>query len=399
MMKKRIIIVTKFYYRRGGDCIYALNLEKLLREQGHDVAVFAMQYGDNEESRWAEYWPAEVNFGGGAKEKLSAVRRTLGMGDVRKAFARLLKDFKPDIVHLNNIHSYISPMVGEMAHKAGVRVVWTLHDYKLLCPAYSCLRDGKPCELCFNSKLPVVKTRCMKGSLAASAVAYLEARRWNRRKLEKNTDTFICPSSFMASKMRQGGFKESKLLTLSNFISPEMKMKYSSRKATPTPDDYYCYIGRLSDEKGVETLLMAATRLPYKLKVTGDGPLAEKLTKKYAGCKNIEFTGKVSADKVHDILSKARLSVMPSECYENNPLGVIESFCAGTPVVGAEIGGIPELVTDDRGITFKSGDADSLIKAIETAWNKAFDRESIQDKALEEFSPSTYYSHLEDIYF
>lgn len=398
MMKKRIIIVTKFYYRRGGDCIYALNLEKLLREQGHEVAVFAMDYSENDQSRWAEYWPSAVEFGGGVKSKLTALRRTLGMGDVRKAFARMLKDFRPNTVHLNNIHSYLSPVVGEMAHKAGARVVWTLHDYKLLCPAYSCLRDGKPCELCFSSKMPVVKTRCMKGSLAASAVAYLEARRWNRRRLEKNTDTFICPSSFMASKMHQGGFDASKLMTLSNFISPEMMQKYSSRKATSSPDDYYCYIGRLSEEKGVETLLEAAARLPYRLKVTGNGPLAEKLMEKYAGHDNIEFTGLVDADTVHDILSNARLSVMPSECYENNPLGVIESFCAGSPVAGAAIGGIPELVTADRGVTFESGNADALAEAIEKAWNATFDREAIQRKALEEFSPATYYSRLEEIY-
>ena len=104
-MKKRILIVTKFYYRRGGDCIYAMNLERLLLQQGHDVAVFAMQYPENEDSRWAEYWPSQVDFSGGVRGKIDAVRRTLGMGDVRSAFARMLADFRPDVVHLNNIHS------------------------------------------------------------------------------------------------------------------------------------------------------------------------------------------------------------------------------------------------------------------------------------------------------
>ena len=397
-MKKRILIVTKFYYRRGGDCIYAMNLERLLLQEGHDVAVFAMQYPENEDSRWAEYWPSQVDFSGGVRGKIDAVRRTLGMGDVRSAFARILADFRPDVVHLNNIHSYLSPVVASMARKAGARVVWTLHDYKLLCPAYSCLRNGKPCELCFDSKINVLKTRCMKGSIAASGVALLEAWRWNRGRLQRDTDAFICPSGFMASKMKQGGFDESRLHRLCNFVAPEMIDTYASTPAASAPGDYYCYIGRLSAEKGVATLIEAASRLPYKLKVTGDGPLADELRHRYADCKNIEFLGRVDATAVHDLLTSARFSVMPSECYENNPLGVIESFCAGTPVVGAEIGGIPELVTPDRGVTFTSGSVDSLMAAINEAWEKPFDRAAIQRKALEEFSPEAYYEALSKLY-
>ncbi len=397
-MKKKILIVSKFYYRRGGDCIYAMNLERLLLDQGHEVAVFAMQFPENEPSRWAEYWPAQVDFGGGLRGKIDAVRRTMGMGDVRDAFARLLADFRPDVVHLNNIHSYLSPVVASMARRAGVRVVWTLHDYKLLCPAYSCLRDGSPCEICFDSKLNVLKTRCMKGSLAASGVALLEAWKWNRRRLQRDTDIFICPSSFMAQKMRQGGFDESGLRHLCNFVAPEMIETYATTPATTAPADYYCYIGRLSSEKGVGTLLEAASRLPYRLKVTGDGPLAKELRDRYSGCRNIEFLGRVDASTVHDILSHARFSVMPSECYENNPLGVIESFCAGTPVVGARIGGIPELVTPQRGLTFASGDVNDLVRAISKAWDAPFDRHAIQRTALEEFSPEAYYAHLRSIY-
>lgn len=397
-MKKRVIIVTKFYYRRGGDCIYALNLERMLREHGHETAIFAMDYGENGTSEWSGYWPEEVSFGGGIGAKLKAVKRTLGMGDVKARFARLLDEFRPDVVHLNNIHSYLSPVVGAMAHRRGIRVVWTLHDYKLLCPAYSCLRDGKPCELCFHGKLPVLKTRCMKGSAAASAIALMEAWRWNRKRLQHDTDLFICPSAFMAGKMRQGHFDGDKLTTLSNFIAPEMIESYRRVDPSAAARDYYCYIGRLSAEKGVATLLKAAADLPYKLIVTGDGPLAETLRKEYGHCDNIEFTGRVDADRVRDIASGARMSVMPSECYENNPLGVIESFCAGTPVVGAAIGGIPELATDGRGVTFESGNAESLKAAVAAAWDKPWDNAAIQRRALDEFSPERYYKRLSEIY-
>lgn len=398
-MKQRVLIVTKFYYRRGGDCIYAMNLEGLLRVHGHETAVFAMRYPDNVESRWSGFWPVEVAFGGGLTAKLKAVRRALGMDDVVRQFARILDEFRPDLVHLNNIHSYLSPVVAAMARQRGLRVVWTLHDYKLLCPAYSCLREGKPCELCFNSKLPVLRTRCMKGSMAASIIALFEAWRWNRRRLERYTDCFICPSAFMASKMEQGGFAAEKITTLCNFMAPEMIEAFHRIYSDENqPRDYYCYIGRLSEEKGVATLLKVASRLPYRLVVTGDGPVAESLRREYSGCGNIEFTGHVNTDSIRALLAGARLSVMPSECYENNPLGVIESFCAGTPVVGAAIGGIPELVTPDRGLTFKSGSAEALGFAIAEAWQRPFDNAAIQRKALDEFSPDSYYERLTGIY-
>ncbi|MCM1292062.1 MAG: glycosyltransferase [Bacteroides sp.] len=392
---KKILIVTKFYYRRGGDCIYALNLEKLLRSHGHEVAVFAMQYPENEESQWSSYWPSAVTFGGGVGAKLAAVRRTLGMGDVVSNFKRLMADFKPDVVHLNNIHSYLSPIVASIASKAGAKVVWTLHDYKLLCPAYSCTRDGRPCEICFDKKLNVVKTRCMKGSMAASLIGYVEALRWNRGRLSKATDTFVCPSRFMASKMQQGGFDTAKLRPLCNFLAPEVVDRYAAiDPSAGTDSDYYCYVGRLSSEKGVATLLEAASRLPYKMKVAGDGPLAAQLKERYGKCDNIEFLGRLTPDEVNSLLAGARLSVMPSECYENNPLGVIESLCAGTPVVGARIGGIPELIGDGVGVQFTSGDVDSLCEAVSSAWAIDFDRKAIQRQSLEAFSPDAYYRTL-----
>lgn len=398
-MKKKVLIVNKFYYRRGGDCIYTLNLEELLRRQGHEVAVFAMSYPENVESSWSVYWPKEVNFSGGVGAKVAAVKRTLGMGDVKSAFARLLKDFAPDVVHLNNIHSYLSPVVAQMARKAGAKVVWTLHDNKLLCPSYSCSRDGKPCVICFNNKLNVVKTRCMKGSLAASAIAWIEAEKWNRKRLEAATDVFICPSQFMADNMKKGHFSADKLITLNNFVAPEMIDRYQSIDPTKSSSDYYCYVGRLSHEKGVETLLKAACQKSFSLKVAGDGPLAEQLRSEYEKFGNIEFLGQVSPQQVSDLLANARFSVIPSECYENNPLGVIESLCAGTPVVGAKIGGIPELITDGRGLTFESGNVESLDAALDRAWYSEFDRTEIQKQALKNFSPQTYYSRLiETIY-
>lgn len=400
-MKQRVLIVNKFYYRRGGDCVCAMNLEQLLRSKGHEVAVFAMRYPENEPSQWDSYWPAQVDFAGGESEKLAALRRVLGHGDIKRCFARILKDFRPDVVHLHNIHSYLSPVLAKMAAQRRIPVVWTMHDYKLLCPSYSCLRDGEPCELCFTDKSQVLKLRCMKGSLAASAIALAEARKWNPKDLQKWTSRFICPSAFMATKMASGGFAPEKLATICNFIDPEVatRMERLAPEGSAAPrKPYYCYVGRLSAEKGVGTLLAAAAELPYDLLVAGDGPLGNELRKRYDSCKNIRFLGRLDASKIAILLSQARLSVMPSECYENNPLGVIESLCAGTPVVGANIGGIPELLDEASGVTYTSGSKEELKEAIKRLWERKCDHSALAARSLRRFTSAAHYNQLSRLY-
>ncbi len=399
-MKQRVLIVNKFYYPRGGDCVCTLNLERLLADKGHEVAVYAMEYPDNIPSRWSGYFAPAVDFGAPLKGKLRAAARAMGWGDIRRSFAAILADFKPDVVHLQNIHSYLSPVLAEMACEAGAKVVWTLHDYKPICPSYTCLRDGKPCEECFTSPSAVLRHRCMKGSLAASAVAWAEARKWNRRRLERAVDTFICPSSFLKSKMEQAGYSSDKLRVNCNFIGFDKiaRLGASGDAESPLRRDFYCYVGRMSPEKGLESLLEAASRLPYRLVLAGDGPSLEELRVKYAA-PNIEFVGRKNADQVVDLLREARFSIIPSVWYENNPLGVIESLCAGTPVLGARIGGIPELIDEGHsGLVFESGDADDMARAIRVAFDTPWDNAAIRRSSLARFSPERHYRDLLDAY-
>ena len=237
----------------------------------------------------------------------------------------------------------------------------------------------------------------MKNSLAASALAYLEALRWNRKVLERYTDAFICPSRFMALKMTSGGFNPDKLKVLCNFVDP-VKLEKFRAAGEHTRHDYYCYVGRLSQEKGVATLLEAASHLPYELRVAGDGPLSEELRSRFAHCNNIRFLGRLDASEVSRLLGEARFSVIPSECYENNPLGVIESLCAGTPVVGARNGGIPELINQKSGIIFTPKDVNDLKDAITQAFSRSWDHSAIKADALRLFSPEQHLSQLKSIY-
>lgn len=390
-MAKRVLLVNKFYYPRGGDCVVVLNTEAMLRENGVEAEVFAMEYPDNLPARYQDRFASEVQFGGGVGNQLRALKRTMGMGDVRSHFQAVLDDFKPDVVHLHNIHSYLSPVVGELAHQRGIRVVWTMHDYKLLCPRYDCLSNGKPCELCLTgSKLNVLTHKCMKASLPASAVAWLEAAKWSRRRLESFTDVFLCPSQFMADKMLSSGFDSKRVKVLNNFIDPVKLRLYQGMEGGAMRDNYYCYVGRLSHEKGVADLLAVASRLPYRLKVAGGGPLADELRDKYGACDNIEFLGMLDAQAVVHLLKHARLSVMPSQCYENNPLSVIESLCVGTPVAGAQIGGIPELINPDNGVTFPPFDQAAMERAITMSMSREWDYDKIACLAKQRFSPENH---------
>ena len=390
-MARRVLLVNKFYYPRGGDCVVVLNTEAMLRDSGIEAEVFAMQYPENLPATYQDRFASEVNFGGGVGNLLRAVQRTMGWGDVRDRFEAVLDDFKPDVVHLHNIHSYLSPVVAQLAHRRGIRVVWTLHDYKLLCPRYDCLLDGKPCEKCFTgTKRHVLTNKCMKGSMPASLVAWIEATKWNRRSLEKNTDAFVCPSEFMAGKMRSGGFDAAKLKVLNNFLDPVKLEQYRSVDASAPRQDYYCYVGRLSQEKGVADLLEVASRLPYRLKVAGGGPLEEQLRSKYASCDNIEFMGMLDAVSVARLLASARLSVVPSQWYENNPLSVVESLCAGTPVAGSQMGGIPELINSENGIVFQPFDTETLATAITMSMTREWEHDKIARNALTKFSPESH---------
>lgn len=393
-MSLKVLIVNKFFYPRGGDCICTINLERLLREHGHITAVYSMDYPENIPTQWSSYFAPRVDFSsGGIRARLAAVKRIMGLGDINESFNRILDDFRPDVVHLNNIHSYLSPRLAQLAKRRGIKVVWTLHDYKLICPAYLCLRDDKPCEDCFTTKSGVLKYRCMKGSAAASVLAYIEALKWNRKVLESNVDVFICPSGFMRSEMLKAGFSDNKLAVNCNFLDFD-KANLINIESEKLREPYYCYVGRLSEEKGINLLLRVAETLPFKLKLAGDGPLMQK-----AKSGNIEFLGKLNAVQVCDLLSKATFSVAPSTCYDNNPLSVIESLSLGTPVVGADIGGIPELIEVGKtGLLFEAGNADELTKAINGAFNIKWIYNQIKEDSIKRFSADTHYNKLIEIY-
>ncbi|HBC78663.1 MAG TPA: glycosyl transferase family 1 [Bacteroidales bacterium] len=393
----KILISNKYYYPRGGGEIYSIELEKLLIKNGHEVAVFAMEHSNNFESRYSRMFPSEIDINKkDFKNLILSIIRPFGSIGVRINFRRLIKSFKPDIVHLNNIHSQLSPVLAIIARREKIPVIWTLHDHKLLCPRYDCMRNENPCELCFQNKINVIRYRCIKGSLPASLIGYFESIVWNRRKLSKSTNLFLSPSTFLKDNMIKGGFNQKKLKVLHNFIMEDKLAEHISVK-----EGYYCYVGRLSKEKGIETLLKAAVELPqYNLKIIGTGPLEKDLKDRYSK-PHIDFLGFKEWEQLKEILKGAKCMVIPSECYENNPLSIIESLCLGTPVIGAKIGGIPELIeTGVNGYTFGNGDVRDLHSKIIKVYegDDKFNYIGIAEKARAKFNSGYYYRQIFKIY-
>lgn len=382
----RILLCNKFYYRRGGDCIVSMELEKLLKLHGHNVAVFAMDYSENLDSPWKKYWPSNMS-------KQKAFTRPFGDNEVKQKITQLLDNFQPDVVHLHNIHTQLSPIIAKIAHERGIRVVWTLHDTKLVCPCYTCMRDGHWCEECFTDRKAVIKHRCMPGGIIGSTIGYLEAKKWNKEKLQEYTDLFLPPSQFMMDTVVRGGYEARKFRVLCNFIDVEkVKNPCFDKK------DYFVYLGRVNEVKGIRTLCKATDALPYKLIVVGGGELLPELQEQYK-TSDIEFKGQMEWNDFRPIIEGAKFMVLPSEWSENNPLTVIESQSLGTPVLGARIGGIPELIEEGvTGMTFESGNVEDLKEKIELMWNASFNYKAIADNAVKRYSSEAYYEQLMKYY-
>ena len=394
----RIVLVNKFYYNRGGDCIHTITLKELLEKNGHNVAVFSMQYPKNFANEFEDFWPSEVNLGiKTIKNSVKIFSRTLFSSEVKRKWILFLDHFKPDIVHLHNIHTYISPIIAQIAYKRKIPVVWTLHDYKLICPAYSMLRAGSVCELCLEKKWSVVAHRCIKDSFSASLLGYLEALRWNKMVLQKYTKVFISPSRFLKHKMMEFGFEGDKIVQICNFI-PEVKTP--QKKIEIERGDYLVYIGRLSAEKGIQTLLKALSLLPdKKLKIIGGDFLPNLADRHYNNLPNVEFLGFRDWPFICRMLGKAKSIIVPSEWYENNPLSIIESLIQGTPVIGANIGGIPELIDSTNGLLFEAGNVDDLIQKVQMMYHKVdWDYQKISEEAVQKFSEEVFYKKLTSIY-
>lgn len=365
----KVLMVNKFLYPNGGSETYIFKIGDALKEKGHDVQYFGMEHEGRCVGNRVNAYTSDMDFHNASKiEKLTYPLKTIYSKEARQKIRLVLDDFKPDVVHLNNFNYQLTPSVilevVKWRKKTGnrCRIIYTAHDYQLVCPNHMCNNPNthENCEKCLGgSFLNCTKGKCIHKSTAKSAVGTMEAVYWKLKGTYRNIDTFICCSRFMKSKLDSNPLFAPKTVAIHNFIDDIPWID------TPK-EDYVLYFGRYSEEKGVKTLIEAARRLPeVNFVFAGKGPLENLL----GGIENIKNVGFKSGKELSDLIRKSRFSVYPSEWYENCPFSVMESQLYGTPVIGADIGGIPELINVGKtGLLFIPGDVDALCNCVHQLW-------------------------------
>lgn len=401
----RILHVNKFLYRRGGAEGYMEDLASLQTDTGHTVAFFAMDHPSNRASEYERHFPPYLELApppASLLGKAKATARIMYSQSARKGMARVLDEFRPDVVHLHNIYEHLSPSILLPIKARSIPAVMTLHDYKLACPTYQFLDKGAICEACLGGRFHnAALRRCKDGSFASSAVCAAETFFHSVSKAYAPIGRFICPSRFMAEKMRAAGVFPDRLRHVSHFIDTADIVPKS------TAGGPVVFAGRLSAEKGLDVLIEAIAHLGAagRLEVAGDGPERRRLealaTRVAPG--QVRFHGRLDMPDLHALIRSATVVAMPSRWYENQPMIVLESFACGVPVVVSNLGGAPELV-DGRvdGDLVPPNDPSALATALTWFLDRPTDAlvagQAGRAKVEREFSPEKHLQRLTDVY-
>ncbi len=338
----KILMVNKFLYPRGGSESYMLSLSEHLVKLGHEVEFFGMYDDANTVGNRVGLTTQNMDFHSTGLSRFLYPFKILYSLEAKKKIMQVIDAFKPDLVHMNNINFQLTPSIIDGVKKKGLPLVQTVHDYQMICPNHLLYNFEKntPCEACVNhSKFACIRNKCIHGSLVKSILGVIEAHLYAWRKTYKKVDLFICPSRFLEGKLLGAkGYYQGKTKTIHNFINKE-QFHAADRDTKP----YIAFVGRLSKEKGIENLAGAATLLPeYTFAVAGSGPDEALLS----GISNVKLEGFLTGDALTEFVGNAKLLILPSVCYENCPLSILEAHCMGVPVVTMNSGGMAELVQD-----------------------------------------------------
>lgn len=402
----RVLLATTTFYRGNGATTYTLNLADILRANGHEIFFFAMQDERNIPDPNEDLFVSHIDFRHLNDKKsliggLNVLKRAIYSSEARSKFGLLLDRCRPDIVHLQSIHHHITPSIIFEAKKRGLPVVWTLHDYKLICPNTSHVIDwkGELCEACGNhSYYKCVLNRCKKGSLSASAMATIEAYAHRMMRVRDKVDAFISPSEFLRSKHIKRGFNPEKIFHVPLFLPPEVF------RVSQGDQGYLLFIGRLEPLKGIPELLKACAKVP-EVKVKLAGHIAEALVGEIPASlpSNVEYVGVKQGDELVDLLANATAVVLPSLYYENQPFSILEAFACGKPVIASDAGGMTELVDHKkRGLLFTRASVDELAAAMQ--WMAANPAEvqrmgaAALDYVREQHTGAKHYYRIMDVY-
>lgn len=370
----KILMINKYHQITGGaDTDYFATIQ-LLEAAGHQVIPFCMNVEGNLESPYARYFVKSLTYRNWRHVSPTAQLHTFLDGfynlDARRRIDALIEDEKPDLAHVQNILYQLSPSVLEPLWRRNIPILQTLHDYHLVCAGGALYAQGRLSERCnepFQLAACIVR-RCASDSILASAMA-VSAHAFHRltRIYGPRVTAFTSPTRFLANKLIEFGIPPAKL----NVIPHPLETR--GLEPNYTPGTYAVFVGRIVPHKGYETLIRAAAGLHLRVILVGGGPrtatdrLQELIKTSHAG--NVEWVGPQDVSAVADYMRHSKFVIVPSEWYDNFPAVIREAFALGKPVIGARIGGIPELVDAETGILFEAGNAGALRKAMLELWD------------------------------
>ncbi len=379
----KILLVHNLYQQKGGEDSVLGAEKKLLLDHGHEITEYLR---DNHEI--SDYSPIK---------KLSLVFATAWSSESYDEVTGLLQKHKPDIAHFHNTLPLITPSVYYACHAKGVPVVQTLHNYRLICPGALLMRDGKICEDCLTGSVyKSLLHKCYRGSAPGTfAVARMIDYHRKRRTWKNEVDRFIALTNFARDKFIEGGLPAEKIAVKPNFVDvPARPDKNNERTGA-------LYVGRLSHEKGIFTLITAWRKLDMPLRLAGDGPMMEDVIN--TGLHNITALGLCEPEKVNEEMERSEFLIMPSQWYEGFPMALVEAFAHGLPVIASRLGGMAEIVEDGvTGLHFTPGDPDDLAEKVRWMIGHPDERKRMGENARriyeEKYTPERNYEMMRNIY-
>ena len=367
----KILLAHSFYRLLGGEDIQFSANKALLSGNGHQVAEYVRH---NEEISSYGWW-----------SKTTLAPRAIWAWDSYQQLQEVLQRERPEIAHFHNTFPLISPAAYYACRDAQIPIVQTLSNFRLFCSAATFFRDGQVCEECVQHSLwRGMRYGCYRGSrLATGAVASMLALHRIRKTWTELVNCYLVPSEFGRRKFVEAGLPAEKITVKPNIVYPDPGVRHGA-------GEYAAFVGRLSPEKGLHTLLLAWERLGkyFPLRIIGDGPLRLDLEAEAArrGLSSVCFLGQLSHRTTLEVMKQSRLLIMPSESYEMFGVTVVEAFACGVPVLVSKMEAMEEIVEDGRtGLHFRPGDPDDLAERVRWGWNHSRQLEDMGRAAREVF--------------
>jgi glycosyltransferase involved in cell wall biosynthesis len=401
----RILHVNKFLFRKGGAEGYMEDLAELQRRAGHTVGFWGMDHPENTHVELSATFPPFVEFDNPPPDlvaRAKMVGRMVWSLQAERGIARAVEQFRPDVAHLHNVYHQLSPSILGPLHRAGIPVVLTLHDYKLVCPTYQLLDHGEVCTVCVGRKFwnaPI--KRCRNGSFIASTTMALDLSIHTILRSYRHVDAFVCPSRFIARQMERGKVYPDRMHVIPHFID------LAGLEPKTRSGGHAVIAGRLAAEKGIDVAIRAVGHLSegVHLDIAGDGPARRDLEALAAAEApgRVTFHGRLPKEHLFDLLRASSVAVVPSTWLENQPMAVLEALAAGLPVIGSDLGGLPELIDEGvDGFLVRPGDDKALAAAIDDVIRdapRAFTMGQNGRRKIEaDFSPSVHLELISGLY-